>query len=92
MPSQKEVNTYSLYEVTIRNPKLNGFFTREFGHRSDVESASIGDLTFFPIGSSWIKLSAPNKETADKFLKDFQGEDKDFNPTRDAAGRLTKTI
>lgn len=91
MNSGKETLGSSGYEITVVIPKLDGFFRIEFGHRRDVARACLGDLILTPIGSSAIKLEAPDRETVDRFLEGFRCEDRGFNPTRDAYGKLARS-
>ncbi len=90
MNSRKETLSLIDYQVTVVIPKLNGFFRSEFGHRRNIVRASLGDITLVPIGSSAIRLSAPDKKTVEEFLEAFRGEDRTFNPTRDAYRKPAK--
>src|SRR3989338_731242 len=78
------------YERTVVIPKLNGYFTSEFGHRRDIVKASIVKLTLIPIGNNAIKISGPDKKTVEEFLEGFRDKDRHFNPTRDAYHRRTE--
>lgn len=80
--ARKETIAANEYRITVVIPKLNGFFKKEFGPRSDVTRVRLGDLTLIPVGSNAIELSAPDRKTVDEFLEGFQGEDSHINPTR----------
>lgn len=72
------------YEVTVKIPKLNGYFVKEFGPRREILHGEIDGVVLTPIGSAQIALSAPDRKSVENFLVKFQGADKNINPTRDA--------